>query len=81
VGNLLPNPFVDLASLPVTLREASTIHIEIYNQLGQQVFSSRDEYTAGSHLIPLDLGMLGKGIYLMNVSTDPAHTVVRKIVK
>jgi PKD repeat protein len=81
VGELYPNPFADMAVLPVKLSRSSVIYIEIYNQLGQQVYSFRNEYPSGNHMISMDLGSLNKGMYLMKASTDQTNLVIRKIVK
>ncbi|MBP6977920.1 MAG: PKD domain-containing protein [Bacteroidales bacterium] len=81
VGQVYPNPVTDVATLPVTLTHQAPLSLSIFNQLGQKVWSSCDNYAAGNHLIQLNISNLNKGIYILDISNDEMGRIVKKIIK
>ncbi|HOW24292.1 MAG TPA: PKD domain-containing protein [Bacteroidales bacterium] len=81
VGEVYPNPVTDVATLPVTLTRQVSFSISIYNQLGQKVWSSSDDYAPGNHLIQLNISNLNKGIYILDIGNDEMGRIVKKLIK
>jgi hypothetical protein len=81
VGEVYPNPVADVASLPVTLTRQAPLSVSIYNQLGQIVWSSYENYDAGNHLIQMNIGKLNRGVYVLNIGNDEMGTVIKKLIK
>jgi hypothetical protein len=81
VGEVYPNPVTDVATLPVTLAGTAPLSVRIYNQLGQEVWSSYENYDAGNHLIQLNISHLNKGVYILNIGNDEIGGIIKKIIK
>jgi hypothetical protein len=63
-----PNPFNPTTTIAFSLPEASDIHLEIYNLLGQKVDDISGNYEAGDHLVYWDSRGLASGIYLYRLT-------------
>ena len=65
-----PNPFGGRAALGLLLHEAQTVHVGVYNTLGQQVRVLADGlWPAGRHGLTLDAGDLPSGLYFVRLVT------------
>jgi hypothetical protein len=80
-GDVYPNPVTDVASVAVTLSEKALLSVRIFNQLGQEVWSSYESYEAGNHLIQFNISHLDKGVYILNIGNDKIGGIIKKIIK
>ena len=66
-----PNPFNPQTQIPFTLNEARTVHLNIYNTLGQLVDTLIDGVVpAGEHTITWDATDMPSGSYLYRLAVD-----------
>jgi agmatine deiminase len=74
IGQNYPNPFNHSTSIAVTLDKTAAVKIEIYNSLGQSVFSQiKSQLPSGKNLISIDADSLENGIYSYRISIDNQH--------
>jgi hypothetical protein len=65
-----PNPFSGRATLTVTLAEAGTVRLTVYDLLGREVRVLADgPLAAGAHRVALDGAGLPAGVYLVRLAT------------
>lgn len=68
VSKNYPNPFRDRTSFEVTLDRTSTVVLEIYNMVGQQVrFTDLGTATAGKHTYSISGAGFEQGVYISKV--------------
>ncbi|MCB2212815.1 T9SS type A sorting domain-containing protein [bacterium] len=74
-----PNPFNAATTLNLSLPTPGTVHVAVFNTLGQQVATVADGvYTPGTHRLSFDAAGLSSGIYLVRAST-PNHVATQRI--
>ncbi len=79
-----PNPFNPETSIPFTLPENATVNLEIFNVIGEKIYTESKEFTAGYHTIIWN-GVSNQGnrvptgVYFYRVST-PSATQTRRMV-
>jgi hypothetical protein len=72
LAEIYPNPFSDQANIKLTVREAQTFRVEVYNALGQQVAVLYDQQRPANDPRPITfdaakLGTLPSGRYFFRV--------------
>jgi hypothetical protein len=72
LAEIYPNPFSDRANIKLTVREAQTFRVEVYNALGQQVAVLYDQQRPANDPRPITfdaakLGTLPSGRYFFRV--------------
>jgi len=73
-----PNPATDVANVEVELNKEATIAVSIYNTAGQLVISiDAETFTAGNHVIAMDVKDLATGLYTAQVTIDGAIRSIR----
>lgn len=79
--SVYPNPASGNASIGINLTEAADVNVEIYNTLGEKVFSAElGELSANTeHLIGFSTADLNNGIYFVKVSAG-GNSVTNKII-
>ncbi len=77
-----PNPFYDNINIEVNLKEAATVNLVVYDQLGQQVKAivQQNSLTSGQHSYTFSGQSLKSGIYFLHLNTANER-VVRKFIK
>ncbi len=66
-----PNPFNPATNIAFALPEASHVKLSVYNVLGQEVTTLRDELMeAGKHIIAWDAGDRASGIYFYRITAE-----------
>ncbi|MEL6393849.1 MAG: T9SS type A sorting domain-containing protein, partial [Bacteroidota bacterium] len=63
VSQNAPNPFEQTTFIEVTLPHDGELNLVVIDQLGRQLLSRRQNYTAGKHRLTLDLTQLPAGQY------------------
>ena len=65
-----PNPFADGTTVRFALAEAGTVHLAVYNALGQRVaLLAEGAFEAGTHAARLDASALPAGVYFTRLTT------------
>lgn len=67
---LFPNPAVDMTNLQLNLNEASTVSIEMYNTLGQIVYTNNLGEVNGFQNVEVATADLDGGMYLINININ-----------
>jgi len=77
--NIYPNPVTDLTNITFFLNTANNVKIEVYNMMGDLVYSTQPEtLTPGYYNYKLNAGDWANGFYLVNLTVG--NTVVSKKV-
>ena len=74
-----PNPFSNDVKIEFSTDKKTDVQIELVDILGRQVFVSKVENTEGG-IVPLAIGHLSSGAYLLKVSGNQ-QTVVQRLIK
>ncbi|NQV49334.1 MAG: T9SS type A sorting domain-containing protein [Candidatus Marinimicrobia bacterium] len=82
ITSVYPNPFNPTVNISYSLPRAEEVSIQIYNALGQEVYSSKLNLQAGQHVFTwngLDQHRLlvGSGIYFARITISDAHQMVK----
>ncbi|MDP1747693.1 MAG: T9SS type A sorting domain-containing protein [Bacteroidota bacterium] len=78
--NLYPNPFNNTASLDYTLTRSEKVEVGMYDLLGKEIVSLKNEnQTAGDHKITIDGNQLNlsKGLYLVVLKTENTSAFIK----
>jgi hypothetical protein len=78
--SILPNPFTSEITIAFQNQNIKQIALTIKNIFGQTIFTEQENYITGSYTKKVDVSLLSKGIYLLDVIIDGERTV-KKIVK
>ena len=75
-----PNPFSEVTTITYTLRASTSVRIEVFNTLGQNIRVIMDRpHQAGRHELPIDLSGHTPGVYFLRITT-PSHRVQKPLV-
>ncbi len=77
--NIFPNPTTDKIKISFYAAVAGNYSIEFFNAIGQSVLKEKMENFSGDFSKTYDLSVLGKGVYLVNLTSAKGREV-RKIV-
>jgi len=81
IGEIFPNPVTDQAYIQVNLTESTLVEINIFNQMGQKVYSEMQNLEIGSHKIALNTEGLIRGVFVFSINTFNGPATVRKFIK
>ncbi len=74
-----PNPGTGEFQLGISASNSLTVHIGVYNLLGAGLFSMDRSVHSGHNNVALDLGTLGEGSYIVEIS-DGSQSIRKKLV-
>ena len=75
-----PNPFSKSTSIDISLNEAASVSVEVYNTIGQKVIiKAAEKLNTGPHTLTIDCAKLKSGIYFYTVKAGD-NAVTRKMV-
>lgn len=69
-AKVFPNPAVDMTNLQFNLNQASNVTVEMYNAMGQIVYSNTLGEVNGFQNVEISTSDLESGVYLLNVNVD-----------
>jgi len=81
LGDISPNPVSQNASLNISLKEATTLQIEILNQMGQIVSVENKTMKAGENRVELQTSGLHEGLYILNITPSDGISSYKKFIK
>lgn len=81
VSDIYPNPVGDEISVEVSFTLDSELKLEVYNQIGQMVYSRTVKESAGQQMIKINTSNLNGGVYSLWITTEDNAQIMRKFVK
>ena len=82
VSQNFPNPFTITSIVEVDLKTTSTVYLEVYNLMGQMVFSTpAQKANPGTHFITIDGAELQSGIYLYTVFVNDKKVNKKMVIE
>ncbi|PLX13946.1 MAG: hypothetical protein C0598_02530, partial [Marinilabiliales bacterium] len=81
LGDVTPNPVSQDARLSISLKEATTLKIEIINQLGQIVLTENNSVNSGENHLELQTGKLNEGLYILSITPSDGISSYKKFIK
>ncbi len=77
-----PNPFSETSEVFVTLQESRTLSMEVYNMMGQKVYSQdQGSVNAGKYRMTIDARNLESGVYFYTVKAGDEKITKKMIVE
>jgi len=80
VADAYPNPTSGITSFDVIVKQSGNIALNVYNNLGQIVYSSENNFSAGKHILKLDASSFATGLYFYTIKSG-SSSVNGKFVK
>ena len=81
VSDIYPNPVNDEMNVEVSLKQSSELQFEVFNQIGQVVYSKIVSESAGQHLVKINTSDFDGGVYSLRITTKDKAQIMRKFVK
>ena len=76
VGPAYPNPFNGMTTIPITLLQAGTVNLEVYDLLGRKMMAREMvAMRVGSHQYTLQTEGLSSGLYLVKIESAGAQHI------
>lgn len=80
--NMYPNPTNSNTNLSFQLAKDQNVTVEVYNMVGQQVYSDNEGLlSSGTHTITIDGQGLKSGVYFVRFTSDNATTTQKLIIQ
>jgi len=79
--NSFPNPATTFANIEISLENSADVAVSLTNTLGQEVYSSVNNFRTGLNTISIDVKEFETGTYIYMVSTENFSTTGRLIIK
>lgn len=80
--NIYPNPTSKKFNLELFLNQASNVTVAIYDITGRTLYSENLGYfTNGSHSLNNWSGLLNKGVYFVNITTDSQNFTKKLVIE
>lgn len=79
VSEIYPNPTNSMTYFNVTMKQNANVILEIFNSIGQQIYSSASKLTIGQHTLSVDAGNSSTGLYFYTIKGGDASVVSGKI--
>ena len=73
--NIFPNPTTGTVTLSTDFKQQEDLTINIVNILGETVFETKGEISAGEQNINLDISNFSKGVYFIRVNSNNVNAV------
>lgn len=81
VSEVYPSPAPDLVNVDVFTDVANELNVEIFDMLGNKIFTSHYRLISGDQSIQIDTQQWIPGIYLMHLKDKNHSAIIKKIVK
>lgn len=79
VADAYPNPASGLIYFDVTMKQNATVALEIFNNIGQQIYTSASKLNVGQHTLSVDAGKFSSGLYFYTIKSGDASVASGKI--
>ncbi|MCD4680576.1 MAG: PKD domain-containing protein, partial [Bacteroidales bacterium] len=81
ISDIYPNPVNDEMNVEVSLKQSSELQFEVFNQIGQIVYSKTVSESAGQHVVKINTSDFDGGVYSLRITTKDKAQIMRKFVK
>lgn len=78
---MYPNPAKNNLNIEFNSTSSQTVNIDIFNNLGQLVYTSRENVNAGRNIINMNISTLTPGIYTIKISDNKTNMVNKLIIE
>lgn len=78
--NLYPNPANDLITLDLALEQAQALEVQIYNSIGQQIWTNSLP-SAEQHRLPISVAAYSSGLYFLQISSEQGQITKRFVIE
>ena len=78
--HIYPNPVSDMLQVEVTLEKAQSLHLSVYNVMGQEMWSNTIQSDLNHH-IPISVNKLNQGIYFLQLSSEAGQITEKFVVE
>lgn len=78
---MYPNPATDVANLMLNLVKGGEFTIDVFNVIGQSVYTQKTTATAGKNIFSLPVNRFEDGVYMVRVTMNGSQLTQRLIVK
>jgi hypothetical protein len=80
IVSFFPNPIENQLFLKINVENSCTAQINIFNIIGEKLYSTSGQYAAGNYFTTIPLDELPKGIYFVEFCSERIH-IIQKLVK
>lgn len=77
--SLYPNPAKDLVNIQTSLALGTTVEVKIYNMLGQQVYTAKQELK--SPTLEVDVSAYNSGVYIVKLTDEAGNQQSTQLIK
>ncbi len=81
ISDIYPNPVDDIMNVEISFKLPTELHLEVFNQIGQMVYSKTVEESTGQQIIKINTSDLDGGVYSLRITTEDNAQIMRKFVK
>ncbi len=79
---IYPNPSAENLNIGISSLKERDLKIEVYNSIGQIVYSERNEVKKGNTILPIDLNNWAAGVYNVKLKDETSEEIVwQKFIK
>jgi aminopeptidase N len=78
---IFPNPVKSSTNVLISNLQEGSLHLSLYNSIGQVVWQKRDEKFRGAEQYTILTDQLSPGIYWLSIRKDKEKAIVRRILK
>jgi len=71
--NIAPNPARDMTELTLSLQEATTVNVQVYDAVGRVVNTISQQMNAGVQTVNINTANLAAGVYNVVISAGASH--------
>lgn len=80
--SVYPNPFTDNITVKISaIQKESLIQLELYNAIGQKIFTTAEQSSMGEYTKQINLSSHGKGIFLIKIKQNGETVLTKKLIK
>ncbi|NGZ90168.1 T9SS type A sorting domain-containing protein, partial [Psychroflexus maritimus] len=77
--SLYPNPAKEVVNIQTSLALGTTVEVEIYNMLGQQVYTAKHELKSPS--LEVDVSAFNTGVYSVKLTDEAGNKQSTQLIK
>ena len=81
LGQNIPNPFSETTMIPYEVNKPSDVYFQVYNMMGERVFSETVHAASGNNIIEFNAESLNSGIYLYSITTNGYTQTKRMLLR
>ncbi|MEZ5199079.1 MAG: PKD domain-containing protein [Bacteroidales bacterium] len=80
ISDIYPNPVSNAANMEINVVENTDVVIQIFNQMGQEVYNSEISLNSGKQLLKVSTSELVSGFYTLQITGQNGGSVYKKFI-